>query len=123
MQFVKVDQNKIKNLNPNDIDAFIRKHHTELTCEDRYHLEARKSKLIENNRIFIEKFFSCEIMSLAYKQAYKKFPSVEYMTNKERQQNPDLIDKFMTNVFDNAQRILKYTNEQVKQTKRRAKRH
>lgn len=108
MKFIKVNWKQITELNPKEIGEYVQQNYRSLRCEDIYRLDRIKNRLLEANKQFGEKFFNCEIMRLAQKQAARE--------------HPENFPAFVDAVFDNAHKILKYKIEQRKQRERRAKR-
>jgi hypothetical protein len=122
MTFVKVNFKQAVTWSPAEITTFIKTHCRELKCEDRYRLEKIRETLLMANGEFIHKFFDCEIMRLAYRQTCQEYPNMEYMTQQDKREHPEVFNRFVDRLFKNAHKILLYKIEQTKQQKRRAKR-
>lgn len=122
MMFIKVNFKQAVTWSPRAITTFIKTHCRELRCEDRYRLEKIRETLLMANGEFVHSFFNCEIMQLAYRQTCQEYPNVEYMTQQEKKEHPEVFNQFVDKLFFNAHKILLYKLEQEKQKKRRAKR-
>jgi len=118
--FISVDWKKIDNMNLRDLNRFIKTNFASLTCEDRYKIEIRQHDMVIRLNQFLDSFLKCEVMQLAYKQTCRQFPDVAVFTESQRASHPERFNAFIDSLFDNAEKILKYQNEQTKQRKRRA---
>jgi len=117
MGFTKPNWTVLKTRSPRYLREYFRRNFTKFSCEDVYKFKQLQAEINVALSSLADKLCTSPIFKLAQKQALREFPEVAYLQTEELLSNP-LWLKYQRAIIKNAQKIMKYMNNQEGQQNR-----